>query len=68
MPKGDKKTVVERIGDVLEDVQDVFALGRQITRDISDLAKGETSRELSDESEERAVTIRRSRRKKKEEK
>lgn len=66
MPKGDKKTVLERIGDVLEDVQDVFALGRQITRDISELAKGETSRELSEESEERAVTIRKSRKKKEE--
>ena len=60
--KGDR-TTVEKIGDVLGDLVDLFGLGQRALSDLSDLVTKESGKTLIEETKVRGNEIRTSRKK-----
>ena len=64
----DKRTTLEKVGDILEDVADIFGLGSRVVKETSNLISKETASKISEEASNRAEKIRDERKKSKKEK
>ncbi len=62
----DKRTTLEKVGDILEDVADIFGLGSRVVKETSSLISRDTAAKITDETSNRAEKIRADRKKPKE--
>jgi hypothetical protein len=62
----DKRTTLEKVGDILEDVADIFGLGSRVVKEASSLVNKDTAAKIADETSDRAEKIRADRKKAKE--
>ncbi len=62
----DKRTTLEKVGDILEDVADIFGLGSRVVKEASSLVNKDTAAKIADETSDRAEKIRAERKKAKE--
>ncbi len=62
----DKRTTLEKVGDILEDVADIFGLGSRVVKETNSLINKDTANKIVDETSIRAEKIRTDRKKAKE--
>jgi hypothetical protein len=62
----DKRTTLEKVGDILEDVADIFGLGSRVVKETNSLINKDTANKIVDETSNRAEKIRADRKKAKE--
>lgn len=53
----DKKSTLQKVGDILSDVADIFALGSRVVKETGELCNHESRQQFLTESDQRAKQL-----------